>query len=57
MRPSPSVAAIRWSGVVVYQRAEESDAPVEWQKGRDLWWHELVKGKPDYCEPTWVGGR
>ena len=41
--------------VVVYQRAAEQDAPVSWQKGRDIWWHELVKGKPEYCEPTWVG--
>lgn len=40
--------------VVVFQRAEEKDAPIDWQKGRDIWWHELVKGKPDYCEPTWV---
>lgn len=41
--------------VVVYQRAAEQDAPISWQKGRDIWWHELVKGKPEYCEPTWVG--
>ncbi|MDO8266554.1 MAG: acetate--CoA ligase [Moraxellaceae bacterium] len=41
--------------VVVYQRAAEQDAPVSWQKGRDIWWHDLVKGKPEYCEPTWVG--
>lgn len=40
--------------VVVFRRAEEGDAPIEWQKGRDLWWHDLVKDKPDYCEPTWV---
>ena len=41
--------------VVVYQRAAEQDAPISWQKGRDIWWHELVQGKPEYCEPTWVG--
>jgi acetyl-CoA synthetase len=22
--------------------------------GRDLWWHDLVKGQPTSCEPTWV---
>ena len=41
--------------VVVFKRAEEKDAQIEWQKGRDIWWHDLVKGKPHYCEPTWVG--
>ncbi len=40
--------------VIVYQRADEKDAPVQWHKGRDLWWHELVADKPDHCEPTWV---
>jgi len=41
--------------VVVFKRAEEKDAQIEWQKGRDIWWHDLVKGKPQYCEPTWGG--
>ncbi|MCC2637651.1 MAG: acs [Moraxellaceae bacterium] len=41
--------------VVVYRRAEEKDAPIEWHRGRDLWWHDLVADKPDVCEPTWVG--
>jgi acetyl-CoA synthetase len=41
--------------VVVYRRADEKDAPVEWQRGRDLWWHDLVADKPEYCELTWVG--
>ncbi|MES2917290.1 MAG: acetate--CoA ligase [Pseudomonadota bacterium] len=41
--------------VVVYRRTEEKDAPIDWQRGRDLWWHEMVADKPDYCEPTWVG--
>ncbi|HET8729668.1 MAG TPA: acetate--CoA ligase [Moraxellaceae bacterium] len=40
--------------VVVFQRAAEEDAPIEWQRGRDLWWHELTANKPEYCEPTWV---
>ncbi|MDF2446162.1 MAG: acs [Moraxellaceae bacterium] len=41
--------------VVVYRRADEKDAPVDWQRGRDIWWHDLVCDKPEYCEPTWVG--
>lgn len=40
--------------VIVYQRVEEQDAPIQWQKGRDLWWHDLVARKADYCEPTYV---
>ena len=40
--------------VIVWQRSEEKDAPIQWKKGRDLWWHELVARQPDYCEPTWV---
>ena len=24
------------------------------QAPRDKWWHELVEGQPDTCEPTWV---
>lgn len=40
--------------VIVYRRADEQDAPVKWQKGRDIWWHDLVEDKPDHCEPTWV---
>lgn len=38
--------------VVVYKRAVHEDGP--WQIGRDIWWHDLVKGKPEQCEPTWV---
>ncbi|WP_374334707.1 acetate--CoA ligase [Leeia sp.] len=38
--------------VVVYKRAVHEDGP--WQIGRDIWWHDLVKGKPEHCEPTWV---
>ncbi|HEX4869926.1 MAG TPA: acetate--CoA ligase [Moraxellaceae bacterium] len=40
--------------VIVYRRADEKDAPVEWQRGRDQWWHDLTADKPEYCEPTWV---
>ncbi len=38
--------------VIVYKRAVHEDAP--WTIGRDLWWHDLVKGKPETCEPQWV---
>lgn len=37
--------------VVVYYRLN-IDTP--WQNGRDLWWHELSKKQPDFCEPEWV---
>lgn len=40
--------------VIVFKRAEEQDAPIQWRKGRDLWWHDLVAHKADYCEPVWV---
>lgn len=40
--------------VVVYQRVDEKTLPVQWDTKRDLWWHDLVVDKPDYCEPTWV---
>jgi acetyl-CoA synthetase len=40
--------------VVVYQRADEAAAPVHWDQQRDVWWHALVAGKEDYCEPTWM---
>ncbi|HNG47691.1 MAG TPA: acetate--CoA ligase [Agitococcus sp.] len=38
--------------VIVYKRVVHEDAP--WTIGRDMWWHDLVKGKPETCEPTWV---
>ena len=37
--------------VVVYRRA---GAEVAWTAGRDLWWHEIVEGQPETCEPVWV---
>ena len=37
--------------VVVYRRA---GADVAWKAGRDLWWHEVVEGQPETCEPVWV---
>ena len=34
--------------VVVYQR---SSSPVNMQKGRDLWWHDLMAAAPPICPP------
>ncbi|MFO7324083.1 MAG: acetate--CoA ligase [Pseudomonadota bacterium] len=28
--------------------------PVPMKAGRDLWWHDVVAGRPDTCEPEWV---
>jgi acetyl-CoA synthetase len=36
--------------VVVYKR---TGGDVAWD-GRDLWWHDVVKGQADTCEPEWV---
>ena len=35
--------------VVVVKRAGNK---VSWTKGRDLWWHELMKNAKDYCKPA-----
>ncbi len=37
--------------VIVYQRA---NAPVAWQEGRDIWWHDCVHGMSTSCEPEWM---
>ena len=37
--------------VFVYRRTGSS---VTMQAPRDKWWHEVVEGQPDTCEPTWV---
>jgi acetyl-CoA synthetase len=37
--------------VIVYRR---SGSPVPMQAPRDKWWHEVVEGQSDTCEPTWV---
>ncbi|AWX13255.1 acetate--CoA ligase [Mergibacter septicus] len=37
--------------VVVYYRLNIDN---NWQEGRDLWWHELSKHQPDFCEPEWM---
>jgi acetyl-CoA synthetase len=40
------------TSVVVYRRTGN---PVRFAGPRDVWWHDLVQGKEDTCEPTWVG--
>jgi acetyl-CoA synthetase len=37
--------------VIVYKR---TGSAVSMQAPRDKWWHEVVEGQPDTCEPTWV---
>ena len=37
--------------VIVYQRA---GGKVNMQSPRDKWWHDVVKGQSEQCEPTWV---
>ena len=37
--------------VIVYQRTANT---VHWDAARDVWWHDLVQGQADTCEPTWV---
>jgi acetyl-CoA synthetase len=34
--------------VVVVQRAKNN---IQWEKGKDFWWHELVKNEKDECKP------
>ncbi len=38
--------------VIVYRR---TGTAVNMQAPRDKWWHDVVKGQADTCEPTWVG--
>jgi len=37
--------------VIVYKR---TGTPVSMQSPRDKWWHEVIEGQPQDCEPTWV---
>src|SRR6266699_1458797 len=37
--------------VVVYKRTGTS---VAFQAPRDKWWHDVIKGQAETCEPTWV---
>ena len=38
--------------VIVYRRA---GADMQFNAGRDAWWHDLVAAQPSTCEPEWVG--
>lgn len=35
--------------VIVYRRCENE---INFQEGRDVWWHDLIDGKPSTCEPV-----
>ena len=37
--------------VIVYQRSGSS---VNMQAPRDKWWHDVIQGQAEECEPTWV---
>jgi len=37
--------------VIVVQRIGAEKAPVTMQEGRDLWWHDVMDGQADTCEP------
>ncbi len=37
--------------VIVYKR---TGAAVNMRSPRDKWWHEVIEGQSDTCEPTWV---
>ena len=37
--------------VIVYKRTGGACNMVE---GRDLWWHDVIQGQPETCEPEWV---
>jgi acetyl-CoA synthetase len=37
--------------VIVLKR---TGRPVSMERGRDLWWHELLDGQSPVCEPEWV---
>ncbi len=37
--------------VIVYKR---TGSAVKMQAPRDKWWHDVIQGQADTCEPTWV---
>jgi acetyl-CoA synthetase len=37
--------------VIVYKR---TGSAVPMTAPRDKWWHQVIEGQPDTCEPTWV---
>ncbi|AZN37918.1 acetate--CoA ligase [Iodobacter ciconiae] len=38
--------------VIVFQRT--GTKPDHWSESNNIWWHQLVKGLPDVCEPEWM---
>ncbi|WP_440215840.1 acetate--CoA ligase [Chromobacterium piscinae] len=38
--------------VVVYQR---TNGGADWTDGLDVWWHKLIEGQSEACEPEWMG--
>ncbi len=38
--------------VIVFQRT--GTKPDHWSESNNVWWHQLVKGLPDVCEPEWM---
>jgi acetyl-CoA synthetase len=38
--------------VIVVRRTEQ---PVDMDEGRDIWWHDLVSGQADQCDPVELG--
>jgi len=40
------------NNIVVYKR---TGTAVKMESPRDKWWHDVIKGQADTCEPTWVG--
>ncbi len=38
--------------VIVYQRAKCDTA---WNAEHDIWWHDLIAGQSEVCDPQWVG--
>ncbi len=37
--------------VIVLRRSGE---PIPMKDGRDVWWHQLISGQSDQCEPAWL---
>ena len=37
---------------VVYQRTNNGASA--WHDGRDIWWHKLIDGQAESCEPEWM---
>lgn len=37
---------------IVYQRTNNGAS--QWHAQRDIWWHKLIEGQPEHCEPEWM---